>query len=81
MKKKSNSIGIIISLLVCALIALMILNVVNTESEMLKNCKENGYEGVQTKSTLMGPYQYRCYKKVQLDVGYELEYSGIIDVD
>ena len=77
---KAPPIGIIIFLIVMSIVALMVIGQTKELDDRINYCKENGYDGVQSDNNILGTrYDYKCYRKVQLDVGWEYEYSGYID--
>ncbi len=82
MKKetKGKLLALGVTLLVVAFFTIIYLDTNNEVTFKNDYCESKGYEGYKDEySIIVSGSSYRCYKKVFSVVGYEYEYSGIVE--
>ncbi len=77
-KGKLLALGVMI--LIMTFFTLVYLDTDNEVTFKKDYCKSKGYEGYKDESSIIiSGSSYRCYKKVFDEIGYEYEYSRIVN--
>ena len=78
-KEKSRLLAGIVTLLVFGFFVLIYFDTSEEVTSKYDYCESKGYSGYKDENMVAFNSNFRCARKAPREIGYEWEYSGIVD--